>query len=141
MTGRSERGAAAVEFAIVIPALVLLFAVVVGGARVWFARTTIENVSGSAARAASLARSASEAVHQADRVARAQAGTEGLRCDDLAVDVNTSGFKVPVGSPAVVTARISCTIPLSDLIIPGWPGALRLESESRSVLDRYRGRG
>ncbi|MBK8460770.1 MAG: TadE family protein [Micropruina sp.] len=141
MKARSERGAAAVEFALMIPALVLLFAVVVGGARVWFARTTLDNISGSAARAASLARSASEAVHDANRVARMQATTEGLRCEPLDLDVDVSGFRVPVGTPAAVTARVRCTVELSDLIIPGWPGGLRLESESRSVLDRYRGRG
>ena len=42
MSGASERGAAALEFAIVVPALGLLIAMTIGTARVWYAHTVVE---------------------------------------------------------------------------------------------------
>ena len=51
--GRGHRGAAAVEFAMLLPVVVLLIGVVAGGARIWFARATVQQVADSAARAAS----------------------------------------------------------------------------------------
>ncbi len=124
MTGEaSERGAAALEFALIVPALGLLIAAMIGAARVWYAQTVVEQIAGTAARAASLARTApGEARLAAERIARAQAATTGLNCAALTVDVDVGGFRVPVGQPAQVRSRVACSVPLADLIVPGWPG-------------------
>lgn len=146
MTGRgtsvrNQRGAAAVEFAILLPALLLIIAVVAGGARIWFARTTVQHVADSAARAASLARDAASAQHDADQLAHADLSAAALAClGGPSVVVDTSGFAVPVGQPARVSARVGCTVPLADLVLPGLPGVLFVEGSSTSTLDRYRGR-
>ena len=57
------------------------------------------------------------------------------------IDTDLGGFQVPVGQPASVSVRLSCTVPLADLIVPGWPGAWQLKAEATSALDRYRRRG
>ena len=137
---RDEQGAVAVEFAILVPVLVLLFGLVVGGARVWLARATVDHMAVAAARAASLARTAEAAEREAGQLARAQATTDGLRCGVLTVEVDVRSFAVPVGQPARTSVDVTCTVPLADLIVPGWPGELQVTASAESVLDRYRAR-
>lgn len=139
--GTTERGAAALEFAVIVPALGLLLSLMIGSARVWQAHTVVEQIAGTAARAASMARTPSEALAAADDIAHAQAATRGLTCSSLHTDLDLAGFQVPVGQPARVSARVSCSVPLADLIVPGWPGNWEVAAEASSVLDRYRRRG
>ena len=140
MTRRSERGAAATEFALIVPILVLLAGVVVGGGRVWFARASVDEIAHSASRAASLARSAGAADAAAHEVAAMRADSSGLRCSPLRVAVGTGGFAVPVGQPASVSVSVTCRVPLSDILVPGWPGSIQVAADATSVLDRYRER-
>lgn len=135
-----DRGAASVEFALVVPTLVILVGLVVGGARVWSARVGVDQIAGAAARGASLARSPAEAQHDGQRLAELQASTEGLRCRSLAVHLDASGLTIEVGRPAQVSARVRCAVGLSDVLVPGWPGELVVTAEASSVVDRYRGR-
>ncbi|MFT4297320.1 MAG: TadE/TadG family type IV pilus assembly protein [Micropruina sp.] len=137
----SERGAAAVEFVVIVPALGLLIAMTIGAARIWHGHTIVEQIAGTSARAASLARTPAQARSDGERIARDQASTRGLNCTALNVEVDVTGFQVPVGQPAQVRTRVSCTVPLSDLIVPGWPGSWQVQAEAGSVLDRYRRRG
>lgn len=137
---RDERGAAATEFALLVPTLVLLIGLVVGGARVWLARANVEQVAASAARAASSERSAPAGIAAARRVADLQARNSSLRCASLQVEVDATGFRVPVGGAASVGVRVRCAVPLTDVFVPGWPGHLALESSAESTLDRYRER-
>lgn len=138
--GRDERGAAAVELALIVPLLVLLFSVVVGGARVWLARTTVEQMAAGAARAGSLARTPGEAVTAATSLARAQAAADGLRCLDLAVEVDARSLTRLPGTPAAVEVQVACAIGLDDVIVPGWPGRLTISAAASSTVDTYRGR-
>lgn len=138
---RSERGAAALEFVVIVPVLGLLIAMMIGAARVWFATTIVEQAAGTAARAASQATNQAEAQAVAHRVAHAQAATNGLTCTGLEVAPDMGGFQVPVGQPATVSVRLRCTVPLADLVVPGWPGSWQLTAEAASALDRYRRRG
>jgi len=135
-----ERGAAAVELALIVPVLVLLLGIVVGGARVWLARTTVEQLAAGAARAGSLARTPGEAVVAAESLVRAHATADGLRCIELGVDVDARSLANPPGTPAQVEVRVSCEIGLGDLIVPGWPGRLTVSASGISVADSYRGR-
>ena len=59
----------------------------------------------------------------------------------MRVDTDLTGFQIPVGQPARVSSQVACTVPLSDLIVPGWPGSWTVTAEADSVLDRYRRRG
>lgn len=135
-----ERGAAAVELALIVPVLVLLLGVVVGGARVWLARTTVEQLAAGAARAGSLARTPGEAVVAAEALVHAHAAAEGLRCLELGVEVDARSLANPPGTPAQVEVRVSCAVGLADLIVPGWPGRITVSAAGVSVVDTYRGR-
>lgn len=139
---RGQRGAAAVEVVVLVPALMLIVALVAGGGRVWFARSTLAQIADSAARAASLARDPATAQADARAVAALDLAAAELRCaGGPSVSVDTSGFGVPVGQSATVGVQVECAVSLSDLVLPGLPGSLTVVGASRSTLDRYRGRG
>lgn len=137
---RPVRGAAAVEFAMVVPVLVLVFGVVVGGARVWLARGAVEQAAAAAARGASQARTVGEARATASDLAARQAALDGLRCVRLSVEVDPGGLRVQPGRPGVVAVTVACEVPLADVLVPGWPGVLTVTAQAGSVVDRYRGR-
>jgi len=130
-----------VEFVLLVPALVLMLGLMVAGGRLWFARTTVTEAAHTSARAASLARSAAEA-HQAGQAAGRQSlATAGLTCSEQAVDVGVAAFEVEVGTPATITATVSCRVPFADIALPGMPGSIALASTGYSALDTYRSRG
>ncbi len=139
---RDERGGSvAIETVLIVSSVVLILMLITAGFRIAMAGDAVENVAGSASRAASLARTASEAQHDARQVADASLATSGLTCAPSSVHIDTSGFGVPVGQPASVTVTVSCTAPLQDLLVPGLGGARVLSATSVSPLDTYRGRG
>jgi len=138
-----ERGAVATEFVLIVPVLMLLLAVVVGGARVWWAKTGVQQLAASAARQASIARAPGEAQAKASALVAQDAAASGLTCagGGPTMQLDTSGFGVPVGQTATVTASIRCAVPLSDVLLPGLPGSLEVGATATSTLDRYRARG
>lgn len=137
---RGERGSAAVELVLVVPALVLVLGLLVAGGRLWFARATVVEASESAARAASLARTAGEARDAGRRAGHRVLDTDGLRCAGLAVTVDVGGFGVPVGTPATVRSTVTCQVPFADLTLPGMPGSITVRSDGGASLDTYRAR-
>jgi Flp pilus assembly protein TadG len=135
-----ERGSSAVELALLVPALIIMLGLMVGGGRLWFARTTINEAAQSAARSASLARSGAQAASDADSAARITLGTGGLTCASSSVKVDSGAFSVGVGTPATITSSVECSVPFSDLLLPGMPGAIALKGSAASALDTYRSR-
>ena len=136
----AERGSAAVEVTMLIPALLITLGLLVVGGRIWFARTTVNEAANSAARAASLARSATEAAVVGRAAADQSLSTNGLRCASTAIRINTAGFGVPVGTPATITTSINCRIAFADLLLPRVPGGVNLTASGASALDTYRSR-
>lgn len=137
----ADRGAAAVELAILVPAIVLLLGVAVAGGRIWLARAVVTDAASGAARAATLSRSAGEATSAAQRAADGTLSTGGLTCSARAVSVNAGAFALPPGVPGTVTSTVSCTVGLADVAIPGLPGSITLQAQGQSALDTYRERG
>lgn len=138
MKGRDERGSAALEVIVLVPALMALVGMVVGGARIWSARATVDEAAHRAARTATVISDArtSGAMGRAAGMANLQ----DLPCRPGAVDLDTTVLSRPPGSSGHVTATASCTVALSDLLVPGLPGRLTLTADAASVADRYRGR-
>ena len=137
---RDQRGSAAIEFTVLVPVLVLLFSVLVGGGRVWLARSGVESMAGAAARAASFERDPGAADAAARRLVAVQASVSGLRCVPLIVNVDAASLNLPAGVPASVSAQVTCSVPLADILVPGWPGELTVTAAASAVVDRYRGR-
>jgi len=137
---RSERGSAAIETAIGVPAFLLFIALIIGAGRIAIARQSVEAAAAEGARSASIARTQSTADHDAITSAAATLANQQLKCVTTRVVVDTSGFAKPVGTPATVSVTVTCTVNLSDIAIPGLPGALPITETMTSPLDTYRGR-
>ncbi len=135
-----QRGAVAVELTLLVPALVLVIGLLVAGGRLWLARTAVTEAAAAGARAASLARSAGEAGLSGREAAARSLTTAGARCSSRSVSVGVSAFSTPPGTPGTVTAVVTCTVSLSDVALPGLPGAIRLSASGAAALDTYRGR-
>jgi Flp pilus assembly protein TadG len=135
-----QRGSVALEFAMLVPVLVLLFGLVIGGARTWLARGAVDQAAAAAARGVSQARTPAEAKRVAHDLAAAQAAVGGLRCDRWTVEVEAGALASPPGQAGSVAATVTCAVPLGDVLVPGWPGSVEVRATASAVLDRYRGR-
>lgn len=141
--GPGERGQSiSVELAILLPALVLIIAMLIGAGRLALARITVQHWADSAARTATLARDAPSAQSRAHAVVTSDSAGSFLQCEGgWQLSVDTAGFAIPVGQPAAVQASVRCQVPLSDLFLPGAPGTILIEADASSTLDRFRQRG
>ena len=137
---RSDRGSASLELAILGFGLLMIFGLLIAGGRVALARMSVEDAANAAARAASISRTADSASREAVAVADSTLLGQNVECATRSIDVDTSGFAAPIGSPATVTAHIDCTVDLSDVAIPGLPGSMTLSADGRSAIDQYRER-
>lgn len=133
-----ERGSASIEAVVVGPAVVLLILLVVFGGRVALAHQTVQTSAADAARAASLARSKTEARHAAEAAVTGWFDQQ-LPCTSHTLQLDVAGFDKPVGTPAGVTATLTCRLQTSDLGLPGLPD-LNLVSTMTSPIDTYRAR-
>lgn len=138
---RDERGAAPVEFALLVPVLVLIIGLIIGAGRLALARMAAQQWADSAARSASIARDAVTARDQALAVVSSDAAASGVRClGGPSATVDVAAFSLPVGQAGTVGVRVACTVPMGDLLVPGIPGSFLVEGGATSTLDRYRGR-
>jgi Flp pilus assembly protein TadG len=128
-----DRGSSSTELTLATPLLVavLLFVVLCG--RLVTTQMDLDAAASSAARSASIARSDSAARSEADRTARETLAARGTTCQQ--VDVTVTGSLNPGGA---VTVHVSCSVPLSDLVLLGVPGNRRVDSTSTSPIDRWR---
>lgn len=132
------RGAVAVEAALILPALLMIAAVATGSWRISEVKADAQSAAQVAARAGSVASSVGEGIAVGQRVGLAELA--GTRCSNPAIAVDSSDLTLPVGSAGTTSARVSCTIKLSDLLVPGMPGSFRIESVAHSTLDSHRER-
>lgn len=137
----SQRGLApATELVIIFPALIVLLGVIVAGARIWFARSVVTDAAYSGARAASIERDAQQA-QTAGRTATAQRlDMRGITCLQTSIDLDLTGFGVPVGEPASVTEQIRCRVSIGHVLVPGIPGSMLISGRGSSPIDSYRER-
>ncbi len=136
-----DRGSAALELAILTPALILLIGFVVVAGRVAIANNTITSVAGNAAREASLARDARTAAAAAGAAARSALTAQAIHCDGGGqVAVDAGGFAAGQGTPGqFVVVTVTCVVSFTDLAIPGLPGSRTLSDRAVSPIDPNRG--
>lgn len=139
-TRRREEGSASIEAAIGIPAFVLFVGLIIFGGRTATTHQALEAAAADAARSASLERSAPDAVAAAQQAARSSLGNQQVRCRTVDVDVDSGGFARAVGQDAVVAVTLACRLDLSDLAVPGVPGARTLTASVSSPIDSWRER-
>lgn len=135
-----ERGSASIELAILAVAIVALGALFLALGRVGTAREAVDQAATDAARAGSLARTAT-AAHAAVNATTGQVLAEQqVDCPAPVVHVDASGFAVPPGQTGTVRVAVSCAVPLADLtFLPGLPGSVPVSGQFTSVVDPYRG--
>ncbi|MFI9825200.1 TadE/TadG family type IV pilus assembly protein [Streptomyces sp. NPDC052013] len=138
---RSDEGSAAIEAAIVLPALIMFLCLAIAGGRVVTSGAKIDSAAEDAAREASIHRTAGAAQAAAQSAAAESLDDQGITCASTSVTINAGGLSVPVGQVGTVTVTVTCTVNLSDLMLPGVPGAKTLTSTATSVVDQYRQRG
>jgi Flp pilus assembly protein TadG len=134
----ADGGNAALELVVLAPVLLALLGLVIAAGRTSIAQGSVDAAARDAARQASLALSPAAARDVGGASARAALARDGLDCTALTVYVDTSQFGYPPGQPASVRAYVRCTVPLSDLALPGLPGTTTLTDEFTSPLDLYR---
>ena len=140
LRGQEETGSIPLELAILTPAGLLLISVVVFAGRVALAHQTLDGAAASAARDASISRTQPAANSAASAAAMQALSQQGLTCARTSVQVDTTGFASPAGTPATITATVTCVVPLADLAIPGLPGSMTITGTASSPLDTYRER-
>lgn len=140
-TLRGDEGSTAIEAAILLPTLIMFLCMAIAGGRIVTSGAKIDAAAEDAAREASIHRTASAAQAAAHTAAAQSLNDQGITCASTSVRVDTGGLNVPVGQVATVTATVTCTVTLSDLLLPGVPGAKTLTSTATSVVDQYRQRG
>ncbi|MFE3770884.1 hypothetical protein [Streptomyces sp. NPDC059122] len=123
--------------AVLIPFLGLLAAYGLAGVF----DSSVDNAANSAARAASQAIDADAAQTRGRAAAEAALRQDDRNCTSRSISINTAGFSAPPGQAASVTATVTCTIPLSQLSVPGLPGSKTLTATATSAVDQYADRG
>lgn len=132
---RDERGSAAAELTLLTPLLILLLLFVVLCGRLADTKLRINDVAHQAARAATLARTPSQATANAQSTANAALASAGITCQSLTVSTDTQGLK----PGSTVTVTVSCSVGLGDLTMLGVPGSRTFESSFSSPVDVWRG--
>ncbi|MFE4254408.1 TadE/TadG family type IV pilus assembly protein [Streptomyces sp. NPDC056910] len=135
-----DRGSAAIEAAIILPSLLVFLCLAIAGGRLVMSGSKIDAAAQDAAREASIHRTAASAQEAARGAATASLADQGITCASSSVTINTAGLSVPIGQVATVSATVSCTVDLSDLLLPGAPGSRTMQSTATSVVDQYRQR-
>lgn len=126
-----EEGSAAVEMVVATPVLMLLVLFTIGLGRMNEAQLLAETAAGSAARAASLARSPDQALAAAHAAVDANSS---VSCPNPNVTVDTSAFR-PGGTVAV---RVECRPKLADMTGVGFPGTVHISERMVSGIDTWR---
>lgn len=137
---RGDRGSAAIEAAIGIPAFALFVGLIIFGGRTAITHSAVESAAAEAARTASIARTATAAKQDSEAAARASLANQDITCLHVNVTVDVTGFATPVGEVGSVAATVECRLDLADLAVPGVPGSWLIKATSTSPIDTWRER-
>ena len=137
---RDERGSAAIEAAVGVPAFVLFVGLIIFGGRTATAHQSVESAAADAARAASIERTSTSARAAAINAATTSLSNQGVHCLHIDVTVDANQFNRTVGQAATVSVRVRCRIDLSDLSVPAVPGSRLISATMTSPIDTFRER-
>jgi Flp pilus assembly protein TadG len=132
-----------VELVVIAPALVLLLLLLAAGGRWVESHGAIDGAARDAARAASVARTAGNAVSLAQQSADADLATSGW-CDGGTVAVGVTGFPPDgalVAPGEAVTVTVSCNVNMSPFTALGFSAASPVTGSAVAPLDPFMCRG
>lgn len=134
---RSDQGTTSVELVLVAPVFLAALLLVVGLGRIVEAEGRVQGAARDAARAASMARSATLASDAGRQAASVNLDEGGVSCAAFEIAVDTANFR-PGGQ---VRVYVTCRADLSGLGLAGLPGSKTLRAEASAPLEQYRGTG
>jgi len=137
---QGDRGSATIEAVIGVPAFLLFVGLIIFAGRVAVTHQAVESAAAAAARSASIARTQQAAAADAQSAASGSLTDQDIHCVTAQVDIDAAGFGAPVGTPAKVTATVTCVVDLADLAVPGVPGTRTVTATMSSPIDTYRER-
>lgn len=133
--GSGEGGdAGPLELVMLMPALLLLFALVIAFGRTGAATSDVEHAARVGARAAAGAQTFGGAEARARAVVAESLQGSGLSCVDS--DVGVSGDISPGGQ---MTVTVGCVVYLGDVVQFGVPGSRTLRATATEQVDVVRG--
>jgi Flp pilus assembly protein TadG len=133
---RCASGSISVELVVLAPGLALLLLLIAAGARVVEVQGHIDGAARDAARAASIARSYTQAVRAAEQAAQADLGTTSL-CAPRTVGAQVAGYPaVPLASGAV-TVTVTCEVNMSPFTALGFGMTRRFTGQAVAPLDPF----
>lgn len=132
---RRERGALALELAILAPVLLVLFMFLLACGRYFQTSSLLESAARDGARAASQSRSLSEAQVRVDDAVTSTMSQAVKSCQESASGSITTAFTP--GTP--LSVEVTCTINYRDLGLLGLGGDTTITKRFTSSLDPYRG--
>ncbi|GAB4087253.1 hypothetical protein GCM10028784_38830 [Myceligenerans cantabricum] len=139
--GSGEQGNIAINTAVIFPMVLLIAMLLLMAGRMVLAQGAVQSAANEAARSASISRTVAAAHTSASQTALSTLDNSGVSCSTTTVVPVLDAFALPLGTVGEVRVDVSCIVPLSDLGLPGAPGAREMHATGTSVLDAYRGRG
>ena len=130
-----NRGSAALELALLAPAVLLVIDLAVAGGRLTEGQSRVDDAAYAGARAASQAPDATTAAATATRIVATTLGGGGASCVGYQVSVDTASFH-PGGTVAV---DVTCDASLRDLSFLPLPGTHAVHGRGVSSVDLYGG--
>jgi len=138
---RTSRGAVSVEVALLVPVLVLVAALAAAGWRIWWAGAQLQAAAEAGARAASVQVDATVAGGMVADIVAADLATSGVACRDVVVQSDVTAVALPPGVAGTVSVTVTCSVVLSDLLVPGLPGTITKQVQAVESIDVFRSRG
>lgn len=136
-----DRGNAPLELVLLAPIILMLIGLLIAAGRTSIAQGAVDAAARAAARQASIAPTQGVAAQAAFSGALAALRADGLDCQPTVFLPGLgTAFGTAPGQSAQVRARVVCVVQLSDLVVPGVPGSIRLSATFTSPLDPYRSR-
>ena len=129
-----EQGSMTAELAILAPVVALFALVALGLGRYESARQEVADAARAAAQAASVVASAQQAEGAATASAVDEVANQSRMCANPVITAYTANF-APGGE---VRVSVTCTVDLSDLLVPGMPGSVSVTSTQVAPIDPYR---
>jgi Flp pilus assembly protein TadG len=131
---RPESGSLTVELVVTAPVVALFALLGLALGRYELAREQMIDAARAGAQAASVSENAGDAVAAATSAATPVMAEHADACPSPAIATDTGAFRA--GGSVRVT--ISCRVPVSDLGIPGLPGAMFVDVTETAPIDTYR---